>query len=60
MIVDNAPDDNSTEELVKTFPQVRYVREPRKGLDIARNAGARAASCPIVAYTDDDVLIERD
>jgi GT2 family glycosyltransferase len=60
VIVDNAPDDNSTEELVKSFPQVRYVRENRKGLDIARNAGARAASCSIVAYTDDDVLIEKN
>lgn len=58
IIVDNAPDDASTETLVQRFPSVRYVREPRKGLDIARNTGARNAAFDIVAYTDDDVTIE--
>jgi hypothetical protein len=34
-VVDNAPDNDSTEKLVQRFPFARYVREPRKGLDIA-------------------------
>ncbi len=55
VIVDNAPDNDATELFVKQFGGVRYVREPRKGLDIARNTGAQAASHEIVAYTDDDV-----
>ena len=32
----------------------RYVREDRRGLDNARNAGLRAARGEIVAFTDDD------
>jgi GT2 family glycosyltransferase len=39
---------------------VTYVREPRKGLDIARNTGAQNASCKIIAYTDDDVTVDVD
>lgn len=59
IIVDNAPSDDSTKKVVAKFPSVRYVLEPRKGLDIARNTGARSASHSIIAYTDDDVVIER-
>jgi GT2 family glycosyltransferase len=60
VIVDNAPDNDSTQQLVQNYPGVVYVRENRKGLDIARNTGARTASCPVVAYTDDDVTVEKD
>jgi glycosyltransferase involved in cell wall biosynthesis len=35
---------------------VRYLREDKLGLSIARNCGAAAASCPIVVYTDDDTV----
>lgn len=55
IVVDNAPSNNNTEELVKQLPGVKYCRENRPGLDIARNTGAKAASSPIVVYTDDDV-----
>lgn len=55
IVVDNTPSDNSTEQLVKSYPTVTYHREDRPGLDIARNAGAKKASCPVVAYMDDDV-----
>ncbi len=34
---------------------IRYVHEPRPGLSHARNAGIRAATRPLVAFTDDDV-----
>jgi glycosyltransferase involved in cell wall biosynthesis len=60
IIVDNAPDDHSTEQLVKSFRSIRYVREDRKGLDIARNTGAFNASHDIIAYTDDDVIVSVD
>jgi glycosyltransferase involved in cell wall biosynthesis len=43
--------------MVARYPGVRYLYEPRPGLDIARNAGARAARGEIVAYTDDDVEV---
>jgi glycosyltransferase involved in cell wall biosynthesis len=57
IIVDNATPDASTREVTALFPGVRYVREDRPGLDIARNTGARAATRPIVIYTDDDTVI---
>lgn len=57
IIVDNAPDDQSTEIAVTNLDNVIYVKEPKKGLDNARNAGAKFASKDIVAYTDDDVEV---
>jgi glycosyltransferase involved in cell wall biosynthesis len=57
IVADNAPDDNSTAIAVAAFPGVKYVLEKRKGLDIARNTGARSASNDIVAYIDDDVCV---
>ncbi|HUQ97347.1 MAG TPA: glycosyltransferase [Chitinophagaceae bacterium] len=58
VIVDNAPDNDSTEKLVQQYSGVRYVQEPRKGLDIARNTGVAQASGDLIAFTDDDVLVE--
>ena len=55
IVVDNAPVDDSTFNVAKEFSNVKYVREPRPGLDIARNAGALEARGSVVAYTDDDV-----
>jgi GT2 family glycosyltransferase len=60
IVVDNAPDNHQTEEIVKGFPTVRYVKEERIGLDLARNKGIQAASHPIIAFTDDDVLVDKD
>src|SRR5690242_12762543 len=42
IVVDNAPDNDDTKKIVEQFPDVRYVFEERKGLDIARNTGAKA------------------
>ena len=53
IIVDNAPRSNRTALLVAETP-FRYVCEPQPGLDQARNAGLRAASHALVAFTDDD------
>ena len=58
VVVDNASDDNSTMDVVSRYPFAKYVNEPRKGLDIARNTGARSAVYSIIAYTDDDVIVE--
>lgn len=57
IVVDNAPGDDQTRRVVAKYPGVSYHREPRPGLDIARNTGARLAHKPLVAYVDDDVLI---
>lgn len=60
IVVDNASDDDATEQAIRRFSDVRYIKEPCKGLDIARNTGARYASHSIIAYTDDDVIVDRN
>ncbi|WP_207423427.1 glycosyltransferase family 2 protein [Desertivirga brevis] len=59
IVVDNAPSDDSTEQVVLGLKRagLKYVREPRAGLDIARNTGAKTARGSIVLYTDDDVKV---
>lgn len=57
IVVDNNPDDDSSQEVVEKFTNVIYVRESRKGLDIARNSGLVRSTKQIVAYTDDDVVV---
>jgi O-antigen biosynthesis protein len=59
LIVDNAPDDNATEQLLRTkYPHVRYIPEPRPGLNWARNRAIAEARGEIIAYTDDDVVVD--
>ena len=58
VVVDNAPADDSTERLVATYPRLRYVKEPRPGLDWARNRALLEARGEIVAFTDDDVSVD--
>jgi len=58
LVVDNAPRSAATSQLVSRYPQVRYVREPRPGLDWARNRAIREAGGEIVAFTDDDVVVD--
>ena len=60
IVVDNASDDDRTAAVVARYPEVRYLFEPRRGLDIARNTGARAALKELVAFTDDDVEVAPD
>ena len=56
VVVDNASRTKDTEKVCRQAG-VRYVHEPRPGLDIARNSGARASRGQILAYTDDDVVL---
>ena len=58
VIVDNAPGDADCRAAVEAAGAT-YVREDRKGLDRAREAGLRAASGELVAYTDDDCVPAR-
>jgi glycosyltransferase involved in cell wall biosynthesis len=59
IVVDNAPEDDRTKKILSQITFVRYIREERKGLDIARNTGGQAATRAIIAYTDDDVVVDR-
>jgi len=58
LVVDNAPSDDGTARLLRSYPTIRYLLEPRPGLDSARNLGLRAATGEIVAFTDDDAQID--
>jgi glycosyltransferase involved in cell wall biosynthesis len=62
IIVDNAPVDNTTHELVSEIARAdarfQYVREPLPGLSHARNRGLAQTRSEIIAYTDDDVRVD--
>ena len=58
IIVDNCPSDDRTARLVASYPEFRYVQEPRLGLNIARNLGLRVARGEIAAFTDDDAQVD--
>jgi GT2 family glycosyltransferase len=62
LLVDNAPASAATEAAVGRrfghLPRVRYLREDRPGLSNARNRGLAEAAGEVVAFTDDDVLVD--
>ncbi len=60
LVVDNAPPDDATAQLVRRIGGARYVREPRPGLDVARNRALREARHQFVAFVDDDVVVDRE
>ena len=60
VLVDSAPQSDATRHIVRQFPGVRYIQEPRAGLDVARNTGIRNTTGEIVAFTDDDAVAHPD
>ncbi len=62
VVVDNRPAEGLTHAmLAERFEdelRVRCVEEPRLGLAFARNAGLMAAQGEVVAFTDDDVVVD--
>lgn len=59
VVIDNAPATDASRRLVlEQFPFCRYVLEERPGLDHARNRGIREARGEVIAFTDDDVVVE--
>ncbi|BBY65359.1 glycosyltransferase family 2 protein [Mycolicibacterium helvum] len=62
LVVDNAPSSDTTHQFVTGLadPRVRLITEPLPGLSRARNAGLLAADGDIVAFVDDDVIVDRD
>jgi GT2 family glycosyltransferase len=64
IVVDNRPQTSSaTAALNEHFAndaRVRYTREALPGLSYARNAGLRLADGEIVAFTDDDVVVDEN
>jgi GT2 family glycosyltransferase len=62
LVVDNAPADNSTRDLVtnlaKRDKRIRYTCEPNPGLSHARNHALSVARFEHLAFTDDDVSVD--
>jgi GT2 family glycosyltransferase len=58
IVVDNCPSDEATRDLCRDYP-VRYVLEPTTGLARARNRGVIEARGELVAFTDDDCVVDR-
>jgi O-antigen biosynthesis protein len=60
LVIDNAPSSDATEKIIRTsYPQMRYVCEQRPGLDWARNRAIAEAQGDIIAFTDDDVVVDQ-
>jgi beta-glucanase (GH16 family)/GT2 family glycosyltransferase len=62
VVVENRPGSPDTRLMLgEEFgddPRLRYVEEPNRGLSSARNAGLAAATGDVVAFTDDDVVVD--
>ena len=63
IVVNNCSDDTATRDLVAQLAsrdaRIRYVEEPRRGLSYARNRAIAQARHEIIAFTDDDVTVDR-
>ena len=60
-------DNNSTDATaavvqarLSAHPNLHYLFEPHQGLPRARNAGILSARSPIIAFTDDDIVVADD
>jgi GT2 family glycosyltransferase len=64
IVIDNNSKDNTkcvVEELKKSAElNVRYVFEEKQGLSYARNRGIKEAKEEIIAFTDDDVIVDKN
>ena len=62
VVADNSPDDIRTRDVLAERyghdARVRYLAEPAPGTSNARNAGLAAARGELVAFTDDDVVVD--
>src|SRR5258708_35263923 len=58
VVIDNAPSDDRTAKVVGLFPWVRYILEPKPGLDFARNRAVRDSDAELLAFLDDDVVVD--
>jgi O-antigen biosynthesis protein len=62
VVVENRPPASSTRRVVEerfAGEPVSYVEEPRRGASWARNTGLARAEGDIVAFTDEDVVVDQ-
>src|SRR6185437_13735911 len=60
VIVVNDGSTDRTLEISQRYPYCRIISQVNKGLSVARNVGAEAATGTIVAYTDSDCVADPD
>jgi GT2 family glycosyltransferase len=60
VVVDSASRTNETQRAIDAFPTSRVIlaRDALGGLSRARNVGARIAKGQLLAFTDDDVIVD--
>ena len=58
LIIDNASSGPQTRKIAEEQAQTRYFREERAGLNFARNRALKEARHDIVAFVDDDVVVD--
>ncbi len=58
LVIDNAPSTRDTRDLASSLPGIRYILEPRPGLDFARNRALKEARGDLLAFIDDDVVVD--
>ena len=59
LVVDNAPSTDASSRLVAaSYPGCDYVLEPRPGLDHARNRAIAETTSDVLAFTDDDAVVD--
>jgi O-antigen biosynthesis protein len=62
IVVDSASANSATEELIGQLaqrePAIHYLREEKPGLARAHNAALPCVRSPVVAFTDDDVVVD--
>jgi glycosyltransferase involved in cell wall biosynthesis len=60
VVVVNDGSRDRTLAIAERFPYCRIISQENKGLSVARNVGAEAATGEIVAYTDSDCVADPD
>jgi GT2 family glycosyltransferase len=60
IIVDGSTNDATSELIRERFPTFQYVRVWGPGVSYPRNRGVESASGTITAFTDDDVVADRN
>jgi GT2 family glycosyltransferase len=62
LVIESAPKSDAAAEVVESLcdHRVRVIRESVPGLSRARNRGVAAAAGELIAFTDDDVIVDAD